>query len=144
MNDASNIGLWVMAGSQVLGFVWVLFKLSGRAEKREIQQPLEVKAHEQFAPLQHQHAEYMTKADCRAFHADNRAADAERFHHIHRQLEAFTAKLDGSLSEHNKAAEARANALHGRISDLVPAIAKVEGRLNDHLENHRSKTHVVD
>lgn len=136
MSDAANIGVWVMAGSQVLGFIWVLVKLSGRAEKREIQQPLEVKAHEAFAPLHHQHPEYMTKADCRQFHMDQRTADAERFSHIHHQLEAFGVRLEGSLAEHNKKAEERSNALHSRITDLVPAIARNESRLDDHIRQH--------
>jgi hypothetical protein len=136
VSEAANIGMWMMAASLIGNTILVWVKLSGRSERREIQQPLEVKAHEKFAPLDHHHSEYMTKADCRQFHLDQRASDAERFAHIHHQLEAFGLRLEGALAEHNKQADERANAIHGRITALVPSIAKVEGRLDDHLRQH--------
>lgn len=135
MTDATNIGMWILAASAIGNTLLIWIKLSGRSEKREIQQPLEIKAHEQFAPLAHQHHEYMTKADCRQFHSDTRASDAERFAHIHRQLESFGLKLDGSLAEHNKNAEARASSIHGRITDLIPSISTVAARLDEHIAN---------
>lgn len=130
-----------MAAGVIGNTLMVWIKLSGRSEKREIQTPLEVKAHERFAPVDHHHLEYMTKADCRQFHLDDKSADSERFSHIHRQLESFALKLDGSLAEHNKAAEARASSIHGRISDLVPTIARVEARLDDHINSHPRPSH---
>lgn len=111
--------------------------VSGKSQKRELDQPLKVEAAEHFALAGHEHHQYMTKADCRQSHLDQRVADAERFAHIHHQLDSFILKLDGSLAEHNKLAEGRANALHSRITDLVPSIASVEARLDDHIENHR-------
>lgn len=137
MSEASNIGMWIIAAGLIGNTLMVWIKLSGRTEKREIQSPLIVQGAEHYAPAIHEHPQYMTKADCRQSHQDQRGADAERFAHIHHQLDSFILKLDGSLAEHNKLAEGRANALHSRITDLVPSIASVEARLDDHIENHR-------
>ncbi len=137
MTDASNIGMWILAAGVIGNTLMVWLKLSGRSEKREIQSPLIVQASEHYAPVGHEHPQYMTKADCRQSHQDSRITESEKFAHIHRQLESFGLKLDGALAEHNKLAESRANAIHGRISDLIPSIASVEGRLDDHIENHR-------
>lgn len=137
MTEDANIGEWIRAAATVLGFLLLWLKLSGRSEKREIQSPLIVQASEHYAPVGHEHPQYMTKSDCRQSHQDSRIAESEKFAHIHRQLESFGIKLDGALAEHNKLAESRANAIHGRISDLIPSIASVEGRLDDHIENHR-------
>lgn len=141
MIDDANIGMWLLAAGQVGTVILTWAKLSGRSEKREIQQPLVVKASSEFASKDHTHPDYMTKGDCRQFHVDARAADEDQKSVMRRQLDHFGLKLDTALAEHNRHAEERANAIHGRISSLIPNIAAVEARLEDHIEDHRRTTH---
>ena len=127
MNDATSVGQWVISAITVLSFVGLWLKLS-RVEKREIgPQPFKVEQAEQFAPRNHLHMEYLTRAECSAQHAREAAV-----------LNAAMNRIESLLSEHGKAAEVRSSKLHERIDPISQAVTAVAGRMDDHLQDHRA------
>lgn len=147
MSDASNIGNWVTAASAVGSMILVWWKLSGRSEAREITpQPLKVQAAEQFALREHEHPQYITREHCHAMHEEARAAALEDRHAVTRHVEGIQRQIDHlrneikqDLAAHNKEAIARSDAIHGRITALVPQIAANASRIDDHIEDHRRR-----
>lgn len=146
MTDASAIGTWVLAAGVVISILLNFRKLSGRPEQREIQQPLEVRASAEYAPRTHEHPQYITRDDCKAMHTEARAATQQdrhaataQFEGVQRQLDHLRAEIKQDLADHNKQAIERSDAIHGRISALIPQIATAQSRIDDHLEDHRRK-----
>lgn len=141
MSDATQTGNWIQAGATVLGFMVLWMKLSGKGEKREIgPQPFQVEPAPRYAAEHHNHPEYITRADCREMHLGVRQVEGEKFEAIQRQLDHLGNRMDATLKEHNKDAEVRANAIHSRITDLIPTISAVEARLEDHINTHARKS----
>lgn len=127
MNEASSVGQWVISAITVLSFIGLWMKLT-RVEKREIgPQPFEVKQAEQFAPKQHLHVEYLTRAECMNQHA----RDAKT-------LETAVSEIKSMLEKHALQAEDRARSLHKRIDPISSEIVAAKGRLDDHLQDHRA------
>ena len=139
MNEALNIGQWVMAASSVGTFLVVVLKLSGRPEKREITpSPLIVKPDPEYAPKDHTHIQYITKEDCRAAHVQAQQTETSKLEAIQRQLDHLGNTVTNTLNQHNQQAEDRAIKLHSRIDPLAVIAQSTSDRLDDHLENHRT------
>jgi hypothetical protein len=122
MDNAANIGLIILALTQVGGFLLAMRKLSGAAESSRIEpQPLEVKG----SP------EYMTRGDCARMHAQSDRFEQERFDGIDRRL----AELTAALEHRNADGEARANRIHVRLDDASKEISRIEGTLTNHIDH---------
>jgi predicted Holliday junction resolvase-like endonuclease len=103
-------------------------------QRREIQQPLEVKPVAEWAPKVHAHEEYVTRLECQKEHAENsrqigglRVDISELRHDVKAGLEAL-----------GRDAEERARKLHARIDPIAQSLAAVNGRVDDHLADHRA------
>lgn len=109
--------------------------LSGKAQKRELDQPLTVKEAEQYAGRNHQHNEYLLREDCVARHAQEDAR-------LQRQLTEFKSSItlmSTKMDDHNNEAERRARRLHERVDPIGSQLAAVKLVMDNHLEDHRSK-----
>lgn len=139
MNDPAAVGTWVLVASQVLGFVWILVKLSGRSEKREITpSPLVVKPEPEYAERGHAHPEYISREECRTAHLAATQAETTKIEQVQRQLDFFIKDIKQALQKHNEQAEGRAAVLHARIDPISNLAQSTTDRLNDHFEDHRN------
>jgi len=139
VNDSASIGTWILAGSQVLGFIWVLVKLSGRSERREITpSPLIVEPSPQYALKDHGHPEYIIREDCRSEHIKSDKAETRKFEEIQRHLDHLGNKIDATLTDHNRQAEERAAKIHSRIDPISELASATSARFDDHIEDHRN------
>lgn len=122
MDNATSIGVVMLAITQIAGFMLTMRKLSGVSESRRIEpQPLEVKG----AP------EYMTRADCARMHSQSDRYERERFDQLERRFTELTAALE----RRNVEGEQRASRLHQRIDENTKEISHIAGTLNNHIEH---------
>jgi hypothetical protein len=108
--------------------------LSGKSQKRELDQPLTVKEAEQYAAKIHEHSEYLRREDCMARHEQEDLR-------LQRQLTEFKtsfSNMSAKMDEHNAAAEHRARRLHERVDPIGSALAAVKLVMDNHLDDHRS------
>ena len=139
MNEAANIGQWVMAASSVGTLLVVMLKLSGRSEKREITpSPLIVKPEPEYASKDHVHHQYITKEDCRAAHVQANQTESSKLEAIQRQLDHLGNTVTNTLNQHNQQAEERAAKLHDRIDPIATIAQSTSARLEDHFRDHRT------
>lgn len=108
--------------------------LSGKAQKRELDQPLEVSAAPEYARKDHVHLEYLLREDCQKRHAD----DERRMKDQTSEIKASLFELGKKLDAHNANAESRASKLHERIDPLSIRIGEVDRTVDNHLKDHRS------
>ena len=111
---------------------------SGKSQRREIDQPLEIRAAAEYARKDHQHTEYMMREDCHADHLRQRSELTEKFSVFAQQLEKLDATIAGGLTTINREAEARAATLHSRIDPIAKLAQSTTDRLEDHFNDHRS------
>jgi hypothetical protein len=139
MNEASNIGQWVMAASSVGTLLVVMLKLSGRSEKREITpSPLIIKPQTEYSPKDHIHPQYITREDCREAHQQASRLESTKLEAIQRQLDHLGNTVTNTLNQHNQQAEERANKLHARIDPISQIAQATSSRFDDHIEDHRA------
>lgn len=138
-SDATQLGIWVLAASQVMTGLVMLRKLSGGAERREISpQPLEVKPSPEYAPRLHEHPQYITRDDCHAAHQQASQAETAKIEQVQRQIDHLSQEMKTTLTDHNRQAEARSSSLHARIDPISKLAQSTTDRLNDHFEDHRN------
>jgi hypothetical protein len=109
--------------------------VSGKSQKRELDQPLTVKEEEQYALRNHEHNAYLRREDCLVRHDQEEAR-------LQRQLTEFKASISlmsTKMDDHNNEAERRARRLHERVDPIGSQLAAVKLVMDNHLEDHRSK-----
>jgi len=139
MNEATNIGQWIITAGLIGNFILVWVKLSGKPEKRDLgPQPFRVSAEPEFAMKNHGHPDYISRADCRAMHIQAAQDGTGKIEQVQRQLDHLGTEIKGALSELSKDAETRASKLHARIDPISQLAQSTTDRLNDHFEDHRT------
>ena len=103
----------------------------GAGDKRQIQQPLIVKPDAEYAPLSHDHPQYMLRKDCPDRHREDEARQLRAMTDLKTSLE----RLDVKIDRYNVEDEERAKELHGRITGLVEPLGVIKGRLDDHIHD---------
>jgi hypothetical protein len=127
------------AASTLLNLYLLIRKAAGKAEAREITpQPLSVRedrpSHDLYAPIDHGHPQYLTRAECAERHASEERREDVRSTEIKTMLTALGLKVD----LHGQEAEERASRLHLRLDPLPPAIQSAREVLDNHLNDHRA------
>ena len=106
-------------------------------------------AHERFAPLQHEHPAYVSRADLDKHHA---ACERERRHEVkhqtadrealQRQLDHLGTSIKTGLETIERKSDERSEMLHQRISGIAKPLNQMIGRFEEHLEAARQKEHL--
>jgi uncharacterized protein YicC (UPF0701 family) len=126
MSTYTDIGLVLIALTQIGSFLVMWRKLSGVTEARTISpQPLEVKAV----------GELMTRDACREFHAQTAKFEQARFDEIAKQIAALT----NAIERRNGEGEMRASKIHGRIDNVVESVSELRGQVSNHIHEHRNR-----
>lgn len=126
MSSYTDIGLVMIALTQIGSFILVWRKLSGAAETRTIApQPLQVEA----SP------EYMTRADCTRMHAETQRYEDAKFSGIEKRL----ADLTEAIERRNLEGESRAAKIHGRIDGVIETVSELRGQVNNHIHEHNRR-----
>ena len=136
MNEHTFLGYLVAGLSMLLNLYLVVRKASGRAEERIITpDPLNVAEHkpihERFAPIVHQHPEYVRSDECPARHDREEQRNKEQL----ADIKASMSKMESALTAHNVRAEERASLIHSRVNALLQPVAELTGRFNDHIHD---------
>jgi len=139
MNEATSIGQWIIVAGIVGNFILVWVKLSGKPEKREIQQPLRVAEEPEYAPKNHEHPDYISRTECRLSHQQSSQDGTKKIEDVQRQLDHLGKELKAGISAIGKDAETRAAKLHARVDPIAQLAASTTDRLDDHLKDHRAK-----
>ena len=150
MTESSNVGMFILAGIQVLTIVGLIVKLAGR-ERRTIEpQPLTVRNDpdpaDRFAPKTHDHSTYMERITHEDICKERAASVSHVIKHATLDKEALQRQLDNmsdvirtSFQEQEKHNEERASLMHHRINGISEPLNKLIGRFDDHIANHRAR-----
>jgi hypothetical protein len=112
--------------------------VSGKSQKRELNQPLTVEAAKEFAEKNHDHPQYMTRRECPERHAEDERRLKQQTDEIKTSLAGISQKLSEGMEKLNTKDEERAAKLHARIDPISKLAQSTTDRLNDHFEDHRN------
>ena len=132
---AREVGVWVLVALAVLPSIKSIIDWARGTPKRDIGPlPLQVQEAVRFAPISHDHPQYMLRQECRDAHKQEGQRITSEFENVHRQIANLGNKLDTTLNAHNAEAEARVSKLHGRIDVLVERVGTLSGTMSNHIQ----------
>lgn len=131
---AREVGVWVLVAIALLPSVKSIIEWARGTPKRDIVQPLQVTEAPRYAPIGHEHPQYMLRNECRDAHRVESQRITGEFEATQRQIDHLGNKMDSTLREHNADAEARASKLHGRIDALVEKVGTLSGTMQNHIQ----------
>jgi hypothetical protein len=137
--SANQVGVWILVLVALIPAAKVVVDWIKPTTHR-IEQPVETREVDTFAPLKHVHTELQTENRCEAIH---RA--------INGRLDSFSSEIRTALQEHDRKAESRTSDVHERLNNLVTCIsdnerrvtgdiAEVRGSLTAHIQSHSRAT----
>ena len=112
--------------------------MSGKSQKRELDQPLTVKAASEYAEKNHDHPQYILRKECPDRHAEDERRLKQQTDEIKASLTGISLKLSEGMEKLNTKDEERAAKLHARIDPISKLAQSTTDRLNDHFEDHRN------
>ena len=140
MFGTQDIGMFVIAATQVLTLVALFAKLTGKPERRELSpQPFSVRPDldpsEKFSAISHMHADMLSKGEHDKL-CDRRAEQIVR---LERSIEDIREMFQAGMASYDVKAEDRARRLHARVDSLVTPLNQLIGKFDNHMESHRKR-----